>query len=145
MGRRIFITKELYMKKIVRLTESDINNIVKKVISENNDQIVNNISDELLKKSYIIQPNPNDSYTSFDPHPTLKSRSKFDYQEFFKEEYGIDDLQTQLDIMSKSKQFIGFLKNNYDFVFNHKLPYFEPYPISLYDIKKHINDLDKTD
>ena len=63
--------------------------LLRRVISENNDQLVDNISDELLKKSYIIQINPNDSYTSFDPHPTLKSRSNFDYQEFFKEEYKI--------------------------------------------------------
>jgi hypothetical protein len=138
----IFITKEYNMKIIITEHQSKL---LRRVISENNDQLVDNISDELLKKSYIIQINPNDSYTSFDPHPTLKSRSNFDYQEFFKEEYGIDDLQTQLDIISRAKQFIYFLNTDYDFVFNHKLPYFEPYPISLYDIKKHINDLDKND
>lgn len=34
MGDRIFITKEYIMKKIIKLTESDLNNVIKKVIYE---------------------------------------------------------------------------------------------------------------
>jgi hypothetical protein len=133
------------MKKIITLTESDLTRIVKRVILENNNQLVNRISDELLKKSFIRLPNPNVEYTFFDPHPSLKSRSKFDWDEYFKEEYGIDDLNTKLAIMTKAKEFIGFLDKNYDFVFNSRLSYFEPYPVSLYDVKKHIEGLNDID
>ena len=89
----IFITKEYIMKKIIRLTESDLARIVKRVIKENKRS--ERVFDEIL---YIID--------------TSNSTEEFEKR--------IKEIEPELEDLPKEKynqymSFINSLKDNWSF------------------------------
>ena len=124
-----------------------INKIIDKYKSEMiregvNNKIVDKVVDDILSKSIIRLSKPDSHYVQLWRHEIIEpGKQGRIIARLMEEEYGISDWETRNEIMNRLREFIHLLNEKYPFVLEHRLPYFDPYPITLLDVKKHIEEM----
>lgn len=116
--------------------------IIRRTLNESVDNRVDEVVNDILSKSMIKLMKPGSHYVQLWRHEILQPRKQGRIiARMMEEEYNITDWKIRNEIMTKLNEFMLMLNDKYPFVLTDRLPYFDPYPISLLDVKKHIEEM----
>jgi hypothetical protein len=117
-------------------------NIKRIIREETKNKAIEKVVDDILSKSIIRLSEPDSHYVKVKRHEIIKpGKQGRTIAKIMEREYGISDWQTRQEIMSRLNEFMYMLSDKYYFVLTDRLPYFDPYPITLLDVKKHIKEM----
>lgn len=154
----IFVYKEL-TKRYIQILDPEIeekvqNHIMKEVIKrygiikEEKDELkwikkikpsLKVIEDEILKNSYLEIDNEKWVIPRFEK--VIYSIRRTEEEKYYKDNFGITEYEDIAKIRNGVIGRVNKMKKNYDFAFEHRLPYFD-YPLSLYDLELAIKEED---